>query len=138
MSALNTNYGGPTQTQTSTPKGSKFSKSSRAAEEGLSLSSLSRRRQHQERLPSEDDLHIGKEDSNAVWNHNINKINSNSSSKPDPELRWDEADYRVTVVSGDERNTSSGDSQRMIISKNTEWQVEFRDNNNRLHRASTP
>lgn len=57
------------------------------------------------------------------------------TSRHDPEAapvtRWDRADYRVAVMSRnlsiDGGSTQSNESQRMIISKNTEWQVEFGD-----------
>ncbi|KAK5658295.1 hypothetical protein OQA88_2270 [Cercophora sp. LCS_1] len=49
-----------------------------------------------------------------------------------PPARWDGSDYRVAVSSknlsvdgNSTQRNQSNESQRMIISKNTEWQVEF-------------
>lgn len=106
MSALNTHYGGPKETRT--PGGTHASRTAKS-DNSYSLSSLSRSRADRTEV-TPDRRH----DPEAA-----------------PATRWDRADYRVAVMSRnlsiDEGSTQSNDSQRMIISKNTEWQVEFGD-----------
>ncbi|KAM7188890.1 hypothetical protein V8F20_010399 [Naviculisporaceae sp. PSN 640] len=107
MSALNTHYGGPKETRT--PGGTKASRTAKS-DNSYSLSSLPRSK--------------------------VERTEATPEHRHDPEAapvtRWDRADYRVAVMSRNSRNlsidggsTQSNDSQRMIISKNTEWQVEF-------------
>jgi hypothetical protein len=42
-----------------------------------------------------------------------------------PPTRWDGAAYVVDVATGDQHSMTSSDSRRMIISKNTEWAVDY-------------
>lgn len=42
-----------------------------------------------------------------------------------PTTRWDQAEHRSAVVSGDQHSMDSHESRQMIISKNTEWAVEY-------------
>jgi hypothetical protein len=42
-----------------------------------------------------------------------------------PTTRWDQAEHRSAVVSGDQHSMESHESRQMIISKNTEWAVEY-------------
>lgn len=44
-----------------------------------------------------------------------------------PVLRWDGSAHHASVVSGDQRSIQSHDSKQMIISKNTQWTVDFGD-----------
>ena len=123
MSALNTHYGGPKETRT--PNGSKASRSAKS-DNSYSLPSLSRSKGEPkgERTLAE----------------------ATPASRHDPEAapvtRWDRADYRVAIMS---RNlsigggsTQSNESQRMIISKNTEWQVDFGDDGTRSTQTPKP
>ncbi|KAM7210231.1 hypothetical protein V8F06_014383 [Rhypophila decipiens] len=114
MSALNTHYGGPKETRT--PPGTKVGRTAATAKSDNSYSLSSMQRSKTERTEA------------------------TPAQRHDPEAapvtRWDRADYRVAVMSRNSRNmsidggsTQSNDSQRMIISKNTEWQVEFGDEN---------
>ena len=42
-----------------------------------------------------------------------------------PQTRWDQAEHRSAVVSGDQHSMESHESRQMIISKNTAWAVEY-------------
>ncbi|KAK3317954.1 hypothetical protein B0H66DRAFT_555879 [Apodospora peruviana] len=109
MSALNTHYGGPKEPRTS-PSSTKASKTAKST--GYSLSSLSRSKADRPTTAP-----TTPKDDEEADHHRA------------PVTRWDGADYRVAVVSRnlsiDGGSTQSNDSQRMIISKNTEWQVDF-------------
>ncbi|KAB5513114.1 hypothetical protein GE09DRAFT_1163525 [Coniochaeta sp. 2T2.1] len=87
MSALSTNYGGPTHTRGTARPGY-----------GISLGSLATLSK------------LGKPE------------NKDASV---PAVRWDEAEYNVNVAAGDQGSMLSNDSRRNIISKNTEWVVDY-------------
>ena len=99
MSARNTSYGGPAQTKTS-PTGTKMSNTARSGE--VELGSVMKSRERPE---------------------------AGNDQARNPRTRWDQVNYRAAVVSGDQRSTQSDDSKQMIISKNTEWAVEYGDLN---------
>lgn len=42
-----------------------------------------------------------------------------------PTTRWDQSEHHVSVMSGDQHSMESHESKQMIISKNTEWAVEY-------------
>jgi hypothetical protein len=42
-----------------------------------------------------------------------------------PALRWDRSTHHASVVSGDQQSIQSHDSKQMIISKNTQWTVDY-------------
>ena len=42
-----------------------------------------------------------------------------------PTTRWDQAEHHASVMSGDQHSMESHESKQMIISKNTEWTVEY-------------
>lgn len=48
-----------------------------------------------------------------------------SKAAKGPTTRWDAYDHRTEVISGDQHSMESHESKQMIISKNTEWAVEF-------------
>lgn len=47
------------------------------------------------------------------------------SQFPTPRVPWDQTKHQASVVSGDRHSIESQGSKRMIISKNTEWHVDF-------------
>ena len=55
----------------------------------------------------------------------IGRSEKRETKTTQPTTRWDGAEYNVNVVSGDGTSLRSNDSRRMIISKNTEWTVNF-------------
>lgn len=66
--------------------------------------------------------------------YNISLGSMSTASKPagaekqdqaQPATRWDGAAYNVNVETGDHDSMVSNDSRRMIISKNTEWEVDY-------------
>ncbi|KAK0641657.1 hypothetical protein B0T16DRAFT_461695 [Cercophora newfieldiana] len=117
MSALSTHYGGPKEAKT--PNGSKLSKLTGGS--GSGNNSKTPKRQ-----PDHNTLKAG---------YDLDEITAVGPDveKPRPAAReWDHERlaYRSAVVvstcgGGDAGSTQSNDSQRMIISKNTEWQVEY-------------
>ena len=97
MTALSTNYGAPAPNKT-TPMPSAAGTGQSNNE--YSLSSLSKK----------------------------SKSAGSSASKMQisvPTTRWDQAEYRSAVVPGDQHSMESHESRQMIISKNTEWAVEY-------------
>jgi hypothetical protein len=42
-----------------------------------------------------------------------------------PVRPWDRGNHHASVVPGDQHSMESHESKQMIISKNTEWQVDF-------------
>jgi hypothetical protein len=42
-----------------------------------------------------------------------------------PTTRWDQSEHHASVMSGDQHSLESHESKQMIISKNTEWTVEY-------------
>ncbi|CZT10359.1 uncharacterized protein RAG0_14848 [Rhynchosporium agropyri] len=44
-----------------------------------------------------------------------------------PVLRWDKTTHHASVVGGDQQSKQSHESEQMIISKNTQWAVDFED-----------
>lgn len=42
-----------------------------------------------------------------------------------PVLRWDKSAHHASVMSSDQQSIQSHDSKQMIISKNTQWTVDF-------------
>lgn len=93
MSALSTNYGGPTQAKISPDNTIKKGYT-------ISMTPLST--------------------SSRIGNRNVHE-----GSQPTPATRWDGAGYNVNVARGDQESVMSNDSRRMIISKNTEWAVDY-------------
>lgn len=59
------------------------------------------------------------------------KSKVNKADGPLPAIRWDEAEYQVNVAVGDHESMTSNDSRRMIISKNTEWVVDYENRDER-------
>jgi hypothetical protein len=51
--------------------------------------------------------------------------NAKETDEPGPATRWDGAEYNVNVATGDHESMTSNDSRRMIISKNTEWTIDY-------------
>jgi hypothetical protein len=98
MAALSTNYGAPAQTRT-TPSGTKKS----TYKEGYNLSSLSK------------SSRSGRLDKSKI---SVSKLSA-------PVRSWDRGNHHASVVSGDQHSMESHESKQMIISKNTEWQVDF-------------
>jgi hypothetical protein len=58
--------------------------------------------------------------SSKLGNRNIE-----DTDEPGPATRWDGAAYNVNVATGDHESMTSNDSRRMIISKNTEWTIDY-------------
>lgn len=122
MSALSTNYGGPKEAKT--PTGSKLSKPT-----GGSGSNSNPSRRHE---PDSDTTHNGCSyflDEITV----VIDVEKQAKEQTPTGRRWDpeRSAYRAAVAStggGDSESTQSHESQRMIISKNTEWQVEYEGN----------
>ncbi|KAK3353306.1 hypothetical protein B0T25DRAFT_207929 [Lasiosphaeria hispida] len=159
MSALNTHYGGPTETKT--PQGSKMSRTGGGYHKSAKSSKLSSQITKASQK-SKSDKEYTLNDLSSQTDHKRDRADSESrgtqtavGSDSDPEMgaahgkgiamttpatRWDRADYRVAVVSrnlsGDARSTQSNDSQSMIISKNTEWQVEYQGDDTGRSQAS--
>jgi len=46
-----------------------------------------------------------------------------------PKTRWDQSEHHASVMSGDHHSLESHESKQMIISKNTEWAVEYEERN---------
>jgi hypothetical protein len=46
-----------------------------------------------------------------------------------PTTRWDQSEHHASVMSGDQHSMESHESKQMIISKNTEWTVEYEEPN---------
>jgi hypothetical protein len=120
MSALRTNYGGPKEAKA--PMGSKVSKLT-----GGSGSNPNPSGRHQ---PNPDTLHNGGSyDLDGITV--VVDVEKQVKEQTPTARRWDpeRSAYRATVVvsrgGGDARSTQSHESQRMVISKNTEWQVEY-------------
>jgi hypothetical protein len=55
-----------------------------------------------------------------------------------PTTRWDATEHHASVVSGDQFSIGSHDSKKMIISKNTEWAVEYEGERARSTSGDTP
>ncbi|KAK3687849.1 hypothetical protein B0T22DRAFT_140161 [Podospora appendiculata] len=115
MTALSTHYGGPREPRT--PKGSKAGNSGNS----FSLASLSVRSRNAAAAAAASAAGRTSEDA-------IGTISAGDVLV----TRWDQADYHVAIqsrakVSADAGSLQSEESQRMIISKNTEWQVEYAD-----------
>ncbi|KAK0715148.1 hypothetical protein B0H67DRAFT_553733 [Lasiosphaeris hirsuta] len=158
MSALNTHYGGPTEPKT--PQGSKISRTGGGYKSAKSSKLSSQVAKASQKSKSDKEYTLN--DLSPRTDHKRDRADSESrgtqtvvGSESDPEMgtahtkgiavttpatRWDRADYRVAVVSrnlsGDARSTQSNDSQRMIISKNTEWQVEYQGDDTGRSQAS--
>lgn len=95
MSALSTNYGAPASI-----------KSNPNTTNAYSLNSISK------------------------WSRKNNTQNSKKGKQASmmsdaPVTRWDRSEHHASVVHGDSHSMSSHDSKRMIISKNTEWTVDY-------------
>jgi hypothetical protein len=43
----------------------------------------------------------------------------------EPVTRWDRMEHQASVVSGDQQSVGSTDSKRQIITKHTDWAVEY-------------
>jgi hypothetical protein len=98
MIALSTNYGAPAPvTAKSSPAATGMSRS----DKDISLASLSRRPE----------------------------ASSTPGPRPKrpaaPTNRWDQSEHHTKITSGDQQSVGSHDSKQMIISKNTEWVVEY-------------
>jgi len=133
MSALNTHYGGPKEPKT--PSVSKLSKQS-GNSDGSKRSATAPRSGGV--FPLEDmatttcAVHDNKEeDIEGERQSTFSETKVQVSPVRSTSGRWDRSrsDYRVGVVSrnlsGSARSMQSNDSRRMIISMNTEWQVEY-------------
>lgn len=108
MAALSTNYGAPAPTKTS-PSGTGTARSNNE----FSLSSFSK----MSRLGRSDEK--GKQASM-------------------PTTRWDQSKHHASVISGDQHSMESHESKQMIISKNTEWAVEFEGPNRNTQPTGRP
>jgi hypothetical protein len=95
MSALSTNYGAPAQTKTS-PSAAGTARS----DNEFSLSSLSKMSR-------------------------LGRPEEKGKQVSAPKTRWDQSEHHASVMSGDQHSMESHESKQMIISKNTEWAVEF-------------
>lgn len=62
---------------------------------------------------------------NGTPNLSQGKMNNGLDDLDLPVLRWDRSTHHASIVGGDQRSIQSHDSERMIISKNTEWTVDF-------------
>ncbi|KAH7369607.1 hypothetical protein BKA65DRAFT_416627 [Rhexocercosporidium sp. MPI-PUGE-AT-0058] len=96
MKALNTNYGAPASI-----------KSSPNSTEAYSLNSVSKRGRA----------------TKTTQLSNPGKVNNGLDDMP--ALRWDRSTHHASVVSGDQQSIQSHDSKQMIISKNTQWTVDY-------------
>jgi hypothetical protein len=119
MSALSTHYGGPKEAKTS--NGSKLSKLSKLTGGSGSNSN------HFKKQPAIFEAGYDLDEITAVGGDLESQV-----EKPRPGARhWDHdrLAYRAAVMStggsGDAGSTQSNDSQKMIISKNTEWHIEY-------------
>ncbi|KAK1759194.1 hypothetical protein QBC47DRAFT_99712 [Echria macrotheca] len=125
MAALSTNYGGPTETKT--PSGTKLSASKLSKMTGNSDRSKRSAAQKSEVGYALEDMTVTEPERDIEARHSA--VPQEDPGAKVPTTRWDGADYRVAIMSrnlsGDARSTQSNDSQKMIISKNTEWQVEY-------------
>ena len=104
MTALSTNYGAPAKA-----KSSPSALGSEETHNSYSLPTLSRRSRVDGPPPATT----------------ASAPASASASSSVPQTRWDQAEHRTAVVSGDHHSIESHESRRMIISKNTEWAVEY-------------
>lgn len=95
MKALSTNYGAPASTK-SPPNASK----------AYSMNNLSKR-----------------SGTNGTQSSNIGTQSNVAHSKP--ALRWDKSEHQTNVMAGDRDSIASHDSKKLIISKNTEWAVNY-------------
>lgn len=138
MSALNTHYGGPKEPKT--PSGTKLSASKLSKQSGNSdgskRSATAPKSGHV--FPLEDmttttrTVHVNEEeDTKANRQSTFSETKVQVSPVRPTSGRWDRSgsDYRVAVVSrnlsGSARSMQSNDSRRVIISMDTEWQVEY-------------
>ncbi|KAH7383048.1 hypothetical protein BKA64DRAFT_749130 [Cadophora sp. MPI-SDFR-AT-0126] len=53
------------------------------------------------------------------------RTNRGSNDVDMPTVRWDNSAHHASVMSGDQRSIQSHDSRQLIISKNTQWTVDF-------------
>ncbi|KAH6721030.1 hypothetical protein BKA61DRAFT_699310 [Leptodontidium sp. MPI-SDFR-AT-0119] len=95
MKALSTHYGAPASI-TSTPNNTHI----------YSLNSVSKR---------------SKTAATQLSNHS--RMNNGLDGMP--VLRWDKSAHHASVMSSDQQSIQSHDSKQMIISKNTQWTVDF-------------
>jgi hypothetical protein len=69
----------------------------------------------------------GKASANQYYLSKISKL-SNSRGKTQisaPVTRWDTTEHQASVQVGDHQSIESHESKQMIISKNTEWAIEY-------------
>jgi len=111
MGALSTHYGG-TKEVTTSPGGTKAT--ARSNQDSYSLGSLSTTTRMAKTAEE-------KKNKTAV------SKNRALSPPPAPQVRWDNTEYNVNVMSEDQRSLQSGESRQMIISKNTEWIVDYEE-----------
>jgi hypothetical protein len=95
MSALSTNYGAPAQTKVS-PSATGTGRSNNE----ISLSSMSKMSR-------------------------TGRPEEKGKQATMPTTRWDQSEHYTSVMSGDQHSMESHESKQMIISKNTEWAVEY-------------
>jgi hypothetical protein len=95
MTALSTNYGAPAKT-----KGSPSVMGTGRSDNEYSLNSLSKMSR-------------------------LGRPEEKGKQVSQPAMRWDQSEHHASVMSGDQHSMESHESKQMIISKNTEWAVEF-------------
>ncbi len=150
MSALNTHYGGPTESRT--PGGTRLgSKLSRIT--GKSNKSSNKSKTDREEAGS---YALGNLSTVAAATANLKSSDPIQSEPVSPGLpglpsRWDRSEHRSehrssvasrsnrkSSIGYDAHSTQSNDSQRIIISKNIEWQVEFQGDETEHSQHSHP
>ncbi|KAK0113952.1 hypothetical protein ONS95_014197 [Cadophora gregata] len=97
MKALSTHYGAPASIK-STPTNT----------HAYTLNSFSKRSKISGTKPSSQD-----------------RMETNPDDMNMPNLRWDKSSHHASVVSGDQRSIQSHDSKQMIISKNSQWTINY-------------
>ena len=63
--------------------------------------------------------------SNEAHASNKGRVKPSLGDANIPTLRWDNSAHHTSVESCDQRSTQSHESKQMIISKNTQWTVDF-------------
>jgi hypothetical protein len=110
MIALSTNYGAP-----ATAKSSPFATMQSRSDQNISLASMSRREKTRP-APA----------STATLTTTTTTTSTTMVRRPPaPTTRWDNTVNRTEVTSGDHQSVASDGSRKMIISKNTEWTVDY-------------
>jgi hypothetical protein len=55
----------------------------------------------------------------------MSRLGHEEKGKSAPTTRWDQSEHHASVMSGAKHSMESHESKQMIISKNTEWAVEY-------------